>query len=70
MAQYNGFECDSCGKVVSPDDRTKVTTRYEGRIIEGEYFLDKCPECVGEPVKPLKPLRRRQARKAAAQPNG
>lgn len=59
MAQYNGFECDSCGKVIPPNERTKVTTRYEGQVIEGEYYLDKCPDCVGTPLRPLKPLRRR-----------
>lgn len=65
MAQYNGFKCDSCGKVIEPEDRTKVTTRYEGKIIEGEVSLDKCPDCVGEPVKALKPLRRRRTKKGA-----
>jgi hypothetical protein len=60
MAQYNGFTCDSCGKVIDPEERTKVTIRYEGKIIEGECFLDKCPDCVGTPPKDLKPLRRRK----------
>lgn len=62
MAQYNGFTCDSCGKVMSPDERTKVTLRYEGPVHQGECFIDKCPDCVGEPPKPLKPLRRRRSR--------
>lgn len=65
MAQYNGFTCDLCGNVISPEDRTKVTTRYEGRIVEGEYHQDRCPDCVQPPSGvTLKPLRRRRTRKA------
>ena len=60
MAQYNGFRCDLCGAVMEPEQRTKVTVRYEGHVVEGEYSMDKCPECVGEPPKPLRPLRRRK----------
>ena len=68
MAQYNGFICDNpeCGKIIDPEDRIKVTVRYEGRTVSGEYSLDKCPGCVGEPPKPLKPLRRRRSKKALA----
>ena len=62
MAQYNGFKCDSCGKIFDPEDRTKVTVRYEGKV-EGEYFLDKCPDCTVVPDGiTLKPLRRRRAK--------
>jgi len=60
MAQYNGFKCDSCGNVIAPEDRTRVTTRYEGSVVSGEYSLDKCSDCVGTPPKTLKPLRRRR----------
>ncbi len=67
MAQYNGFTCDSCGNVIPPENRTKVTTRYEGGVIEGEYSLDKCPDCVGTAPKPLKPLRRRRKKTEAPQ---
>ena len=68
MAQYNGFVCDNpeCGKIIDPKDRIKVTTRYEGGQISGEFSLDKCPACVGTPAQPLKPLRRRRKTPPAA----
>jgi len=63
MAQYNGFTCDRCGKVVGPEDRTKVTLRFEGKT-EGEYHEDRCPDCTKMPITvpdgtALKRLRRR-----------
>ena len=61
MGQFNGFTCDSCGHVMTADERTRVTVRYEGDVIEGEYHVDKCPECVSVPEgTTLKPLRRRR----------
>lgn len=61
MAQYNGFTCDSCGNVMSVDDRTRVTMRYEGALVSGEHHIDKCPDCVSVPDGVvLKPLRRRR----------
>lgn len=62
MAQYNGFTCDSCGKVVSAEERTKRTVRYVGKVVEGEVSTDLCPECVGKP-QGLKPLRKRAPKK-------
>jgi hypothetical protein len=63
MAQYNGFKCDTCGAVMDPDDRTKVTTRFEGAV-EGETHNDKCPKCIAaalpEGVAALRPIRRRR----------
>jgi hypothetical protein len=63
MAQFNGFTCDSCGKVVDPAQRTKVTIRYEGNVVDGEYYQDRCPDCVAVPEGVLlKPIRRRRRR--------
>lgn len=62
MAQYNGFTCDSCGNVMNADERTRVTVRYEGDVVDGEYHVDKCPQCVNVPEgMTLKPLRRRKS---------
>lgn len=69
MAQYNGFKCDSCGTIVSPEERTKRTVRYEGKVVEGEYHQDLCRDCVSVPEGvTLKPLRRRKRAKTLAQP--
>lgn len=68
MAQYNGFTCDSCGTIVSAEERTKRTVRYEGKAAEGEYHQDLCPNCVSLPEGvSLKPLRRRRKRGQAAE---
>jgi Zn finger protein HypA/HybF involved in hydrogenase expression len=70
MAQYNGFTCDRCHRVVDPADRTKVTLRFEGKV-EGEYHEDRCPDCTSAPIEvpdgmPLKRLRRRGKKAALA----
>lgn len=51
MAQFQGFTCDSCGKVVAAEERTKRTVRMEGpRFGNGqEYHEDLCPDCVAVP---------------------
>lgn len=68
MAQYNGFTCDSCHRVMAAHDRTRVTVRYEGQAVNGEYHLDNCPQCVNIPEDvTLKPLRRRRPVGAQAQ---
>lgn len=64
MSQFIGFECDSCGKVISTEDRNKVTTRYEGPAARGEFSEDRCSECVVVPnAAELRPLRRRRTKK-------
>ncbi len=68
MAKYKGFNCDSCGKVVSEEARTKKTTRFEGPTINGAYNEDLCPDCAQIPegvnFNPFKP--RKKADDAAA----
>jgi len=71
MAQYNGFTCDNCGSVISAAERTKVTVRFEGETVEGEYTKDKCPNCVEVPIGiELKPIRRRRRTTSSQQVAG
>lgn len=61
MAQFIGFECDSCGQVISAKDRNKITHKFDGPAAKGEYVEDRCSECVVVPPHvEMKPLRRRR----------
>lgn len=67
MAQFTGFKCDSCGNVIDADQRHKVTTRYEGPDVQGEFSEDRCRDCTVVPEHvTLKPLRRRRAARPSA----
>lgn len=68
MAQFQGFTCDVCGKVIEPRQRTKRTVRLEGAQ-EGDYHEDLCPDCtvVPEHVE-LKPIPRRKKPSAQGDP--
>jgi hypothetical protein len=70
MADFKGFQCDNC-KAVGPDDeRTRVTTNYEGPSIKGNTAQDLCPQCAPKPdqVPDFKPKKAKApAKKAAAQ---
>ena len=70
MAHFTGFTCDNCDKVVSAEDRTKVTVKIDGPEIQGEFTQDLCIDCQETPVPPgtvLKPLRRRRTRQEATE---
>lgn len=67
MAQFQGYRCDRCDRVVDADERTKQTVKYDGPEVEGEFALDLCPDCVVVPEDvTLKPLRRRRTKKQKA----
>lgn len=68
MAQYRGYTCDSCGKVIDKHDVTEVTVRVDGPSLSGEFEQDLCPECAPKRVPEgveMRPLRRRHPRAAA-----
>lgn len=62
MAQFNGYVCDSCERVVPSRDRVKKTVKFDGRAVAGETSLDLCSECAQEQAEgmDLRPLRRRR----------
>jgi hypothetical protein len=66
MAQFTGYQCDSCGEVVSKQNRTKKRIRYEGPVFEGDIDTDLCQDCVSIPEGvDLKPIPRRKRSKDA-----
>ena len=63
MAQFIGFKCDSCGEIIDTHDRNKVTTKFDGPAVQGEFTEDRCSNCTVPPVGvDLKPLRRRRSK--------
>lgn len=61
MANYRGYVCDSCGRLMSREERTEVLTRFQGPVVTGEKTEDKCPECLNPPKQEeLRPIRRRK----------
>lgn len=62
MAQFSGYVCDECERVVPSGLRVKQTIKFDGREVAGEVSLDLCPECArtqAETYPGLRPLRRR-----------
>lgn len=65
MAQYRGYQCDMCGKVINTDEVTEVTVRIDGPVLSGEFDQDLCPECAPKRIPEgvvMRPLRRRHPR--------
>lgn len=64
MAEFRGYRCDRCERIVEKADLTRLTTRYVGSHANGEYDEDLCPTCTSESLEnapELRPLRRRAA---------
>lgn len=62
MAQFSGYVCDECERVVPSGDRVKKTVKFDGREVSGEVSLDLCRECATAQASHypgLRPLRRR-----------
>jgi NAD(P)H-flavin reductase len=64
MSGFKGYQCDGdgCENVMTREQRTKVTVRYDGPYVSGTYDEDLCRECVQVPAGvELKPLRRQSS---------
>lgn len=65
MAQYRGYQCDSCSAIIDSGEVTEVTVRVDGPVLSGEFDQDLCPTCAPKRVPEgvaMRPLRRRHPR--------
>lgn len=70
MAHFSGFKCDKCDAVMDRAEVTKVTVKFDGPEVSGEFSHDLCEICAKEEVPPgvtMRPLRRRRTRDEGGQ---